>query len=421
VTAATKDKSRFRLPGRVIAAGFGSVFAILVIGACAYLAWANRLPDLVASPGPASGSSGYLACGTALSKLVVPMGYPRAWDYTTRAPAADLRAMLKPNREALTELRAAFLLPYRNPAAHNFSAARPQLSAMRHAGRMFAAESRLACEDGRFAEAIDRALDAMDLGGRAAIGGGVLSHIMGSGCIWSAMGQAEAAVPRLTASEARAAGRRLGSIVSRLPSEAEIIEHERLLELLEARAAYQDAGSYAPPRGLAANRVAKEAWDQITVAFYPKSWSYRNLDQYYRDQVEESRRPFPLRRQVPLPADPVAAGMVVDFQAFTHSLLRSRAALCLLRLELALQEYQGLHGRYPARLDETEGLVDPAYYEDPFTARPLVYRRTAEGYRLYSLGIDLKDDGGAPVPPRTYGANARGDIVAGRLSRRWVR
>ena len=41
----------------------------------------------------------------------------------------------------------------------------------------------------------------------------------------------------------------------------------------------------------------------------------------------------------------------------------------------------------------------PAYLAavpvDPFSGSPLAYQRTEAGYRLYSVDIDRKDDGGA--------------------------
>ncbi|MGQ9649354.1 MAG: hypothetical protein ACUVXJ_04525 [Phycisphaerae bacterium] len=62
---------------------------------------------------------------------------------------------------------------------------------------------------------------------------------------------------------------------------------------------------------------------------------------------------------------------------------------------LAVAAYRNDHGRFPESLDE----LVPRYLEavpmDPFTSQPLRYRLdTEEGYRLYSVGEDGKDDGG---------------------------
>lgn len=62
---------------------------------------------------------------------------------------------------------------------------------------------------------------------------------------------------------------------------------------------------------------------------------------------------------------------------------------------LALTGYKAGHGAYPASLDEAQtGACRIG--EDPFSGKPLVYRRQGEGFLLYSIGDDLKDDGGKP-------------------------
>lgn len=64
------------------------------------------------------------------------------------------------------------------------------------------------------------------------------------------------------------------------------------------------------------------------------------------------------------------------------------------RLACALERYRLAHRTYPERL---EALV-PAFLaqvpRDSVEARAFVYARTEKGYRLYSLGLDGKDEGG---------------------------
>jgi len=71
---------------------------------------------------------------------------------------------------------------------------------------------------------------------------------------------------------------------------------------------------------------------------------------------------------------------------------------------LAIMRYQKNEGRYPENLSE---LVSTGYMNylpmDPFGGRPLVYRKTEDGFVLYSIGMDFKDDGGR------LGLNSRGE------------
>ena len=66
----------------------------------------------------------------------------------------------------------------------------------------------------------------------------------------------------------------------------------------------------------------------------------------------------------------------------------------LLRIGVALAGYRHEHGAYPAKLD---ALVPGWFKEIPgdlFSGKPPIYRRTATGYLLYSVGVDGQDDGG---------------------------
>jgi hypothetical protein len=86
-------------------------------------------------------------------------------------------------------------------------------------------------------------------------------------------------------------------------------------------------------------------------------------------------------------------------------------AECLTQLRLgttavALEQFRAAHeNRYPAALSE----LTPEYLSgppaDPFDGQPLRYQKKGNGYTLYSIGPDLKDNSGA----RKSGKD--GDIV----------
>jgi hypothetical protein len=68
-----------------------------------------------------------------------------------------------------------------------------------------------------------------------------------------------------------------------------------------------------------------------------------------------------------------------------------------LRVQLALELYRRQHGQWPERLQEMTPEILQEVPVDPFTPQstePLVYRRTLDGYVLYSRGLDGTDDGG---------------------------
>jgi hypothetical protein len=71
---------------------------------------------------------------------------------------------------------------------------------------------------------------------------------------------------------------------------------------------------------------------------------------------------------------------------------------------LALLLYKQAHGSFPESLD-TIGMQN---VEDPFSHKPVIYRREGGGFVLYSVGEDRKDNGGTPRPRK---GNAENDIV----------
>ena len=68
----------------------------------------------------------------------------------------------------------------------------------------------------------------------------------------------------------------------------------------------------------------------------------------------------------------------------------------------ALFEYRNAHGAFPSSLVE----IDGAFKIDPYTAQPFIYRRTDDGFTVYSGGVDRDDDGGKHDVG--FGENQRG-------------
>jgi hypothetical protein len=77
---------------------------------------------------------------------------------------------------------------------------------------------------------------------------------------------------------------------------------------------------------------------------------------------------------------------------------------------VALRRYRLAEGSYPETLAD---LVAAGYLAreplDPYSDGPLVYRRQGDGFTLYSVAADFRDDGG--VPADWGGPDAPGDYV----------
>jgi len=81
---------------------------------------------------------------------------------------------------------------------------------------------------------------------------------------------------------------------------------------------------------------------------------------------------------------------------FAEQHVNSLAQLDALRIAVALRRYGVAHARWPERLENLE----PAWLKnlppDPFTGNPYNYERKGDGWRLWSVGRNRKDDRGDP-------------------------
>ena len=75
-------------------------------------------------------------------------------------------------------------------------------------------------------------------------------------------------------------------------------------------------------------------------------------------------------------------------------------------IAIDLELYRRQHGGLPKALEDLR-VTDPTIrLEDPFSGKPMRYQKTSGGYRMWSIGQNLRDDGGKPGKQRE-----EGDIV----------
>jgi len=78
---------------------------------------------------------------------------------------------------------------------------------------------------------------------------------------------------------------------------------------------------------------------------------------------------------------------------------------------LALQAYKARFGGYPATIQELKSKLGWKLPKDPFSGKDFIYKRQAKGFILYSVGPDMKDDGGRALPSNSVDLDSKGDIV----------
>jgi len=82
---------------------------------------------------------------------------------------------------------------------------------------------------------------------------------------------------------------------------------------------------------------------------------------------------------------------------------RNEADLQQARIVAAFKIHKIEHGAYPESLDALSPTILDPLPKDPFTGEDFVYRKDGDGFILYSVGDNLKDDGGIPKPKGSCG------------------
>lgn len=398
-----------------VGCGILAAFCLFVVGG--YLAWANQPLPLETKERPLPEPNGFVLAIDAASRLSpTPSGSPIADRKFTDAKV--LRDKLAPDEPQLDDLRKSLRMEWGIPPVQDLSQKFPYLAEFRQAGRELAAESRLALAEGRPGDAAERALDAVELGARVGSRAPLIHYLTGVSLSAIGTDQADRVAPKLSAAEAQRVGARMDRIIAGFPTAADAFREERGVALatllrmfrgeLDPRAVSSETRTTPPP-----TPRATPPW-----FLYPKPWSYRSMDRGFRSHIAEAEKPYSERQPVPLPREPLARLLLPILDQALMAAERNRTSLRILRLEVALQEYRGRQGVYPASLAALTPQILHTVPDDPYSGQSFIYRPGAGSYRLYSVGPNLKDDGGVPILGDFTQRTASGDLVAGRLGYR---
>ena len=122
---------------------------------------------------------------------------------------------------------------------------------------------------------------------------------------------------------------------------------------------------------------------------WPDRWeAVAEIERGYVRTLPPSRRGFLAKLTDPMPIGYTGMGLT---QA-GYELAVRRLAIAV----VAIERFRRAHGgALPASLDALAPGLLPAVPEDPFSGKPLLYRTSADGYVVYSVDVDRRDDEGA--------------------------
>jgi hypothetical protein len=142
-----------------------------------------------------------------------------------------------------------------------------------------------------------------------------------------------------------------------------------------------------------------------------------NLD-YYKAVASEQRGYYTGDSKVPIPQNQIFYFFRCNMKDTRRIFVRNEAAFAILQVEVALRLYHAEHSKYPTSLTELAPKYLKSASKDPFgQGKPLRYRVTKNGqdFLLYSLGLNMKDDGGKPGQWDYFDNTMKDDLVAGSL------
>lgn len=283
----------------------------------------------------------------------------------------------------------------------------------RELARQFSQESDVRFADGDFVGAMNSKLDTMELGaviGRGSFIGGLVGiAVEAIGITGSKLQTArvDSIVPHLNANECRDAAARLERTEGRRATLEQILRDEEKSNLAretteltsfqaEKNPKPDDKGDFPTAQDIAQLK-----------ALTPEKLAQDNA-RFFDALAANASLPYSTIPPKLPPADelnPLTRGSYLWAKDGAYRFLFARpvARNRLLRAALELRAQKLEHGAYP------ETFQTPL---DPFSpvSKPLVYKKTATSYLLYSVGPDGVDDGGKAISGR-LDSTSRGDLV----------
>ncbi|MCA1595736.1 MAG: hypothetical protein LC772_04855, partial [Chloroflexi bacterium] len=328
-------------------------------------------------------------------------------------------AIVLANRPALAEARLGFRYPSGALVLRDERTALRAAEAIYVLGRLLGIDARVKDLRGDWGGAANATLDRIRIGVDLDRGTSSLSDAIGNECQEAGLRELTRAIPHLSAEQAAGAEQRLQQLLRRRSSNEAILElriegsRRELLELLNTpgwrhfEAAQEqtmhdfvdqmltDCSGIPTPH----ENIYWPLW--LRLQFCTRRQIYQRFLTYASQNKARAATPYP-HPHIARPDDPVSELYDAELRSGTFPEDAMTARCELVSTWLALQEYYARTGQYPPSLATLVPVYLPGVPADPFSAgAPLHYSRATDGFVLYSVGPDGRDDGGKPFRSST--------------------
>ena len=187
---------------------------------------------------------------------------------------------------------------------------------------------------------------------------------------------------------------------------ADIIPWNRLGFLMDSRFVRNDL--------LHGLRIHREFIDFTHLPFYQAIREIKELKteiDKHHDEIREAGKLRPWRLvELHIVSEMILPSMSRGFTVWAHH----EAEINQARIAAALELYKREHNVYPEHLRDIPSHILSPLPKDPFIGEDFIYRRENGDFTLYSVGENLKDDGGIAFIRTEEKEKERADIVWGK-------
>ncbi|MFW6162336.1 MAG: hypothetical protein ACODAJ_06165 [Planctomycetota bacterium] len=280
----------------------------------------------------------------------------------------------------------------------------PHLAQMRQGARLLALEALVRTERGKPDDAAESLIAGLRIGHAVRQEPVLITALVRVACDIYAVRQAQRWVCRTTPSP-----KALARVQAALAAEGDpdLLRPVLLAERCFGMDIYRDC-VLNPKKGNLAELVGQGGPPAMLIPAVPRAYFKMDMVHYIdlmTEYTEALRRPYPERLQVAarvgarmderIPKHYVVCRMILPAlsRAFTVG-QEHMARMDSARLALAALRYRAQHARLPKTLDALVPDFVEAVPPDPFTAKPLRYRKDKTGFVVYALGENGRDDAG---------------------------
>lgn len=342
----------------------------------------------------------------------------------------EYKSFVNDNKPALRVLRQGLTKNYLHPPLRTINAQCDIFSVyarLRELARTSLGEALYYETIGDWKKAMDARLDCIEFGVTLPRGGGLIAGLVGYAT--ESIGEADSnghsiydVIMRLGPDDLTRAAKRIELIRRKRESYSETIREEGRIntslgnKTLQHRVELDDIKEWFIDDSTGKLLSTKKTWVNIRYGFSNKKAMLLENQSYYKTVAKEQSRYYTGKTRVTVPKNRLVDfgyGFVLEICARGDVVYAyQQANLALIQTTIALRQYYAAHGQYPSKLTDLKPAHMKSVPVDPFGKGKLIRYRVknaGKGFCLYSLGPNLRDDGG--VPGKWNGKATRGDIA----------